>query len=168
LLLVDAIAVNRLSTEYNKLSPSVISVKAEAAVVHSHGFKNPRGFFPASISSLLRREMMLAKIGEDRLVPTNDFCTTAVPLSAKKIPLWRVETSGIAKRCRSASRQKDVTVQTDPFRTSFGTVQISDSDFSGSCSPMYFARSCNVCQLCIGHVYAALTVGRKAARNRLW
>ena len=50
-----------------------MSFRAIAALPYNQGFKNPRGGFPADISSSLRSAMMLAKIGLEKLVPSLDL-----------------------------------------------------------------------------------------------
>ena len=68
--------------------PEVISLRALAAVEYNHGFRNPRGDFPAAMSSLLRIAMTLAKMGLAQLVPATkpvwppETISTSSPMAA--------------------------------------------------------------------------------------
>lgn len=51
------------------LLPVVISVKVDPAMEYKNGFRKPRGDFPAPTSWSFMREMILAKMGLEQLVP---------------------------------------------------------------------------------------------------
>lgn len=68
--------------------PVVMSLRAIAALVYSHGFKKPSGGLPAAMSSSLSNAIMLANMGLEQLVPSTDFglpsdmIPTFVPIAA--------------------------------------------------------------------------------------
>lgn len=64
------------------LSPDVISFNADAPVEYKNGFRNPKGLFPAAISSSFNSAITLAKMGEAHEVPS-----TNTPSSWKAISI---------------------------------------------------------------------------------
>lgn len=51
------------------LSPAVMSVKVDAAIPYKNGFRNPSGLLPVPMSLSLMRDITLAKMGVEQLVP---------------------------------------------------------------------------------------------------